>query len=152
MAGYTTITVKGQEIGLRFGLPAIKRISDKINLLAGMEEITLNLMSMVHILYAGYLNDCLAKDQTPELAHEDFYTLVEDAALANDLGQVKKAIEVFAGSKEVKEVEAKEGDEKKKKPLTGKTSKPSAYGKDGTLSVLPGGNTFSLSEATTKTG
>jgi hypothetical protein len=117
-----------------------------------MEEITLNLMSMVHIIYAGYLNDCMAKDQKDTLLFEDFYSLVEDAALANDLGQVKKAIEVFAGSKEVKEVEVKDGDEKKKKPLTGKKSRPSASAKGGTLSVLPGGNTFSLSGGTTKTG
>ena len=152
MAGYTTITVKGQEIGLRFGLPAIKRISDKINLLAGTEEITLNLMSMVHIIYAGYLNDCLASDKKETIPFEDFYALVEDAAIANDLTEVKRVIEVFAGSKEVKEVTIEGKEEKKNQKLTGKKLKASASGRDGTLSVLPGGNTFSLSGATTKTG
>jgi hypothetical protein len=149
MAGYTTITVKGQEIGLRFGLPAIKRIETKINLLAGAEEITLNMMSMVHILYAGYENECIANDKVPVIPFSDFYDLVETAALADDLSQVKRVIEVFAGSKDVKEVE---GGEKKNMKSTGKKSKDSASGKTGTLAALHGENTSSSSGHMIKTG
>jgi len=126
MAGYTTITIGGQQVGLRFGLPAIKRISDKINLLSGTEEITLNLMSIVHILYAGYVNDCLANDKDPNIEFKVFYDLVEEAAMNDNLGEIKRIIEVFANSKEVKDKEEPKEEKKSKSLSTGTKLKRSA--------------------------
>ena len=126
MAGYTTITIGGQQVGLRFGLPAIKRISDKINLLSGTEEITLNLMSMVHILYAGYVNDCLANDKDPNIEFKVFYDFVEEAAMNDNLGEIKRIIEVFANSKEVKDKNDPKEEKKSKSLSTGTKLKRSA--------------------------
>lgn len=126
MAGYTQITIAGQPIGLLFGLPAIKQISDKINLLSGMEEITLNIMSMVHILYAGYVNNCLANNQEPIIDFKVFYDKVEQGALNNGLAEIEKAIKVFAGSKEVKQVEEEGKKKLSKNKLIGTKLKRSA--------------------------
>jgi hypothetical protein len=126
MAGYTTIEIVGQQVGLRFGLPAIKRISDKINLLSGTEEITLNLMSMVHILYAGYVNDCLANDKDPNIEFKVFYDFVEESAMNDKLGEIKRVIEVFANSKEVKDREDTKEEKKSKSLSTGTKLKRSA--------------------------
>lgn len=120
------IEIAGKLVGLRFGLPAIMRIfengADENDLFVKSGEK--NIFSQIgisKILYAGYWNDCKAKDKIPELKPEDFYDLVEEQFLEGKLrSDVIEAMNVFGESTAVKKAvtkvqEAVEQVEKKNK-------------------------------------
>lgn len=120
MNGLAKITVDGHQVVLKFGLPAIKRIMEKMLVYKladkhGNKEIY-NALGLSHILYAGYLNGCLMRDELPAIPFEAFYTLLEDAPGDKDKEtEVVAAIAAFEASKMVKQsiVQLKEGVEKK---------------------------------------
>lgn len=107
------IEIAGKQVGLRFGLPAIMRIfengADENDLFVKSGEK--NIFSQIgisKILYAGYWNDCKAKDKIPELTPEDFYDLVEEQFLEGKLrSDVIEALKVFGESTTLKTASAK---------------------------------------------
>lgn len=85
---YTTITIEGQEIGLKFGMFSAKYLQTKLNngfCFIG-DEITE--IGIAHVLYAGYLNNCAIKDIKPELTFEGVVNFIE--------GSIKDADKVTA--------------------------------------------------------
>lgn len=135
--GYTTIDIKGQTVGLTFGLPAIKRIMEKTveyslavehkNENGEVVSSTYTEAGMTHILFAGYLNNCYADDQKPVLKFRDFTELLEDAVINPENGeQIRDAIKVFEESKAVKKFLHAPETEVKKKNGIGMKSKVSA--------------------------
>jgi len=123
MNGVAVVTVKGESVRLKFGLPAVKRIFEK------MTEITegnvYTYVGMAHILYAGYLNDRLLHEDPPVLVFEDFYDYIEDYAIDLVHGEeIKMALQAFEYSRIVKSSaerfrKALEGEEEKKSQLIG---------------------------------
>ena len=113
MEGYTTINIKGREVGLLFGLYAIQRIFEKLGgLSTELTESRKNLQVYKHILYSGYLCDREAMDEPVELTPRDFQVWIEGLAKNGDLSEVTRAILVYNKSTEVKVKEVAE-DEKK---------------------------------------
>lgn len=120
MNGLAKISVGGQEVVLKFGLPAIRRIMEKmlVNKLSDMdgEKEIYNDLGLSHILYAGYLNGCMMRDELPVIPFEEFYTLLEDSADDKEKqDQVITAIASFEQSKVVKQSIEKLKDEVEKK-------------------------------------
>ncbi len=119
MAGYTTITVKGQEIGLRFGLRAIKRISLKLKEIIAdktLDEGDQAILILRDRVYSGYLCDCMYRDVQPTIPVEDFTEYVENAALAKNTEELITVYKVYEES--VAALPKVEGaDEEKKNPI-----------------------------------
>lgn len=124
MNGVAKLTVGGQDVVLKFGLPAIRRIMEKMlqYQLTDIDEETkgetYNDLGLSHVLYAGYLNGCMMRDVPTDIPFEAFYTLLEDCA--EDKGkaaEVTAAIACFEESKIVKQSLEKLKDEVEKKSL-----------------------------------
>lgn len=107
------LKIKNKEVGILFGMPAIQRITQKIQLTEFTDNISLGISQIRDILYAGYLNYCLAEDLRPELTARDFYDYIEENATNEvEFAQVNEAIKVFNHSKYIKPSE--NGEDKKK--------------------------------------
>ena len=125
---YTAITIQGKEVGLKFGMPSFRIISEKMEKLMGYDDENLNETGIAVVLYAGYVNNCMLKDISPELTLEHFSDYTESAIINGDAKQIQGAIDVWVNSQFMqKAVEnAKEVNEPKKKSTGTKSSrKPS---------------------------
>lgn len=128
--GLCTIIITNQEVKLLFGMPAIRRIGDKMAKVDFIDQNTLSYTEtgIAHILYAGYLNGCAANDETPVFPFNAFYSFVENAILDGQLEQVAAAVRCFEESKVVEAFSKKaaEATDTKKKTSPGMKSKVSA--------------------------
>lgn len=129
--GLCTIIIAGQEVKLLFGMPAIRRIGEKMAKVDFIDPNTLSYTEtgISHILYAGYLNGCAANDETPVLPFNAFYSLVETAILDGQIEQVAAAVKCFEESKVVEAFSKKAAEastDSKKKTSPGTKSKVSA--------------------------
>ncbi len=122
MNGVAAISINGQTVRLKFGLPAVRRIFQKMEELP--EDFTTGNhysdIGLSHILFSGYQNACLMEDARPALAYKDFYELVEDArfdAVLQD--SIVAAIRIFEESRFVKRMSEPTEEEEKKSPLIG---------------------------------
>jgi hypothetical protein len=85
MSNYTNFAIKGKTVGIRFGLPAVRRIgeaADKYPL--SDSNGYYNAGGVAVIIYSGYLNACIVKELTPELSLEDFYNEIEESYFTQD--------------------------------------------------------------------
>lgn len=114
------LQVNGKSLGLKFGLPALRRIQSKLGLTEFSDEISLTLKMCLDILYSGYLNYCLAKGVDPEISSEEIYDYLE-TNLNNELefSKINECIVAFNESKYVKPSSNGEATEEQKKTLTG---------------------------------
>lgn len=124
MNGVATITVQGKPVRLKFGLPAVKRIFEKMADGDFIKDNIYTYTGMAHILYAGYLNSCLLKEATPAMTFEDFYTLIEDYAFdKTNEEEITAALRSFEQSRFIKSATGKTEEEieeeEKKSQLTG---------------------------------
>lgn len=121
MEGYTTINIKGQQVGLLFGLYAVERIFEKLGgMQVDMSEGRKSANIFKHILYSGYLCDCEAMDSKPVLTARDFLIWIEDCAKNGDMTPVTDAVAIYNKTTEVKEKKpAAEVETEKKNQLTG---------------------------------
>lgn len=114
MNGIAKITVAGQEVGLKFGMPAVRRFFEKAKGLDLMLDGRYTDLGLAHLMYAGYLNYCIMKDQPPHIAFDAFYDLLENPG-EKTREEVYEAVRAFEESKFIKPlVDAKEEEEKKK--------------------------------------
>lgn len=97
MTNFIDIIIAGQQIGLRFGIPAIRRISEMEEKYPLLDYETVqkdgqpvkqpqgyNQLGIAHIFYAAYLNQALVKEETPVHKLEFFYDFVEQAFFARE--------------------------------------------------------------------
>ncbi len=120
MEGYTTIKIKGQEVGLLFGLYAVQLIFEKLGRIeVNITESHKSATIFKHILYCGYLCDCDAMDMAPVFTPRDFLIFIEECAKAGDMSPVTDAVEVYNKSTAIKEVKADAVETEKKNQLIG---------------------------------
>lgn len=120
MNGLAKITIDGREVVLKFGLPAVRRIMEKMlqyPLMQKSEENEIyNDLGLSHILYAGYINGCMMRDEIAELPFELFYTFIEDGADDKAIEtHIVAAIKAFEDSKVLKNATDKLKEEVEKK-------------------------------------
>ncbi len=120
MHGFTEIEISDKKIGIKFGLPAIRQIAEKMakyNLITGDSY---NELGIAHIIYAGYCNNCMVKDEVPSIPFSHFYDFVEQAILDKELKEkIVPVVRIFEESRFLKQaLENKNGhasDEEKKR-------------------------------------
>lgn len=100
-SGVCSITVQGEEIGLRFGMPANRMIIEKM---AQDEDMLvsnkIDEKGIAWLIYAGYVNECLAKDLKPIKKPGDFFVFVEEC-LVKEGGEemLTNVADIYAQSK-----------------------------------------------------
>lgn len=127
MNGIATITLNGQAVRLKFGLPAVRRIMEKMVQYKLADDGIYSDLGLSHVLYAGYMNDCIMRDDAPAIAFEVFYDHVEN--LRDDEAakiQVQEAVKAFEASRFVKAAAELVKPDEKKSSLNGTTSKHSS--------------------------
>jgi len=117
MNGLAQITIDGQPVVLKFGLPALRRILDKMKTVDMITGNQYNELGITHILYAGYCNACEMKDIPVVLPFERFYDYVDDFDTEGVKEEIAFAIRAFEASKYVSG-----GGEKKKATETASPS------------------------------
>lgn len=115
---YTSITIDGQKIGLKFGMASFRYLTDKLVEGISFDNNELNEIGIAHILYGGFMNNCLVKGELPDLSLEYFVDTIEKNLINDEfLNQIKEVIKVWTESDFIKQAvdmsEAKEQPKKK---------------------------------------
>jgi len=74
---YTTITINGETIGLKFGMASFRYLENKFVEGKSFTNEQINEIGIANILYSGYYNNCLVKDQEPKYSFEYFIDWIE---------------------------------------------------------------------------
>lgn len=111
---YTTLTIDGKKIGIKFGMASFRYLSDKLSAGVGFENNDLNEIGIAHILYSGYYNNCLIKEVVPEYKLEFFVDIIESNLKNEDfVKQIQEIIELWTENEFIKQTQ-KEVEPKKK--------------------------------------
>lgn len=114
---YTTITINGEKIGLKFGMASFRYLSDKFANNKAIENNELNEIAIAQIIYSGYYNNCLVKEIEPALTFEDFVDFIElNIKNTEVIESIRAVIEVWSKNDFLKQPET----ETKKKNSRGK--------------------------------
>lgn len=117
---YTTITINGKTIGLKFGMASFRYLQGKFVNGKTFTENELNEIGIAHILYSGYYNNCLIKEIDLELSFEDFVDWIENNIANNKiLEDIKSAMDIWAKNDFVKKQSEQKEDTSKKKSKRG---------------------------------
>jgi hypothetical protein len=122
---YCSILINDIKIGLKFGMASFRYLSEgKLVEGKSINKGEINEIGIAHIIYSGYFNNCLIKDQEPEYSFEWFVDNIEmNLNNASFMEGVKNALEVWSKNEFIsKATEATEEPKKK----AGKKLKPSA--------------------------
>ena len=123
---YTTITINDQKVGLKFGMPSFRYLSEKFKDGISYNDREINEFGISQIIYAGYYNNCLVKEILPEITFEQIVDFVESNFKNQDfMNDMQEVVRVWGESEFVKNSTAqnKEVDEistAKKKTSRGK--------------------------------
>jgi|ERR1700748_807948 len=104
MNGLAVITINEEQVTLKFGLPALRHVLDagtRYNIM--IDENHFNNLGLSHVLYGGYINDCMRKDVIAKREFSEFYDYVED--LPNEkIAELQSAIVAFGESRSVQDL------------------------------------------------
>jgi hypothetical protein len=131
MNGIAAITIQGEVVLLKFGLPAIRHYMEKSMTASLTAGDVYSDLGLAVILHAGYKNACLIEEIPEKFAFKDFYELVEEDYTLEGEGKDKvvAAIKAFNDSRVVKKVSERlkeANEEEQKKRSNGMTSSPSS--------------------------
>ena len=118
MAGYTTIVIGGQQVGLRFGIAALSIAvkKDAIKIVDGVLE-TPNTISTARYMQAAYIDNCYVKEIPADIPFEAFVEWAEEQVMVGG-EELLRVTQVITDSNFVKPKEkTKEELEKEKKDL-----------------------------------
>lgn len=122
MNGIANITIGGNPVRLKFGLPAVRRIFEKMSDIKLMEGDAYTEEGICLIVHSGYLNGCIQRDEVPAVPFEVFYDYVEDfRADRTNEQEVRAALKSFEDSRFIKKVTTRtDGEDEKKSPSIGR--------------------------------
>jgi hypothetical protein len=122
---YCSIVINETKIGLKFGMASFRYLSEgKLVEGKSINKGEINEIGIAHIIYSGYFNNCLIKDQEPEYDFGWFVDAIElNLNNADFMEQIKKALEVWSSNEFISKATATTEEPKKK---AGKKLKPSA--------------------------
>ena len=116
---YTTITINEDTIGLKFGMASFRYLQEKFQNNKELNSSILNEITISHIIYSGYYNNCVVKEAEPKYKFADIVDWVEVTLLANkEDNEIAKAIKCWSESDFIKPKEQQ--DDAKKKNSRGK--------------------------------
>jgi hypothetical protein len=76
---YTSIIINGQKVGIKFGMASFRYLSDKFVDGKAYHNNELTEIGISYIVYSGYYNNCIVKEEEPTLSFSDFVDWVEVA-------------------------------------------------------------------------
>jgi hypothetical protein len=118
---YTTITINGETIGLKFGMASFRYLQGKLVNGKTFTDNELNEIGIAHILYSGYYNNCLIKEIDTKLAFEDFVDWIEqNISNNNTLEDVKRAMDIWSSNDFIRNQTTETNTTTKKKSKRGK--------------------------------
>lgn len=116
---YTTITINDQKVGLKFGMASFRYLQSKFNDGRTFTNDDLNEISISHLIYSGYYNNCLVKDVEPKITFEELVDYVEANLMnPNFVEEIKRIVEIWSQNEFIKK--AQEVTEETKKKTRGK--------------------------------
>lgn len=128
--GYTTLSINGKKVGLKFGLEALYMIHAKMEKMNKIPKVggMFDLMTLSYYAYAGYYCNCIIKDAEEEYSYENFLDYFEekrdDEKFAEEVIEMMDIFNKSIATFTVKNIDKVEADEKKNlKKSTGKKSK-----------------------------
>jgi hypothetical protein len=103
--GYATITINGEKVGLKFGIPAIRKYNEGLTPdMYSENDSQLNEYGTAHLFYCGYLNNCWRKQEKhPSLSFDVFLDYM-DGIITNPETKAEclEAVKVFTESHVIK--------------------------------------------------
>lgn len=95
MTGKINITIKNQQVGLYFGMPANRMFFSRLVESYGdaVDELVLNETDVAFLSWCGYHNRCLIDDITPVITKGNFTEWVDEMSLTEE---GRKALECVA--------------------------------------------------------
>lgn len=92
MTNSTEISIEGKVIGLWFGMPAVRKISEASNLYPVMDaDGSYNEFGIAHILLGGYLNERMIREIPPTLELSFFVDYCEKTWISRDVDDLGAA-------------------------------------------------------------
>jgi 5-formaminoimidazole-4-carboxamide-1-beta-D-ribofuranosyl 5'-monophosphate synthetase len=94
-SNYIAIDMNGQKVALKFGFEALRMVREKESKVPfyteypsldnpGQTITVYSELAYAHIMYAGYINNQLMKNEGAVIPFESFCTLIEDLLLTPD--------------------------------------------------------------------
>lgn len=116
---YTTITINNETIGLKFGMASFRYLQDKFSQDKSFDISILSEITISHIIYSGYFNNCIVKEVDPKYTFADIVDWVEQILLQNkEDNEIAKVVKVWSESDFIRNGQIAE--EPKKKISRGK--------------------------------
>jgi hypothetical protein len=105
-SGLTTVTIKGEDIKIRFGIPAVRMFLEKLGDDSSiMKNDVINEQGIAYLLYSGYVNNCMVDDEPPIKKFGFFLEYVEDGFVDDEINKkLKEVAECYANSKYKKSI------------------------------------------------
>lgn len=124
MSVVAEIEFNGEKIGVKYSVPALKMIFQKLDKLSFLSADVYDEVSLAQIIYAGHVQYCIPKEIIPKFSFEQVYeTIINNTGNADEM---RKAVVAFTeGCKSL--YEQLKPDEKKSQ-LTGKKLKKQPMG------------------------
>jgi len=116
---YTTLTINNEKIGLKFGMASFRYLSEgKFVEGKSFQNNIITEIGIAHIIYSGYMNNCLVKEIDEQYSFEFFVDFVE-SNIKNEkvMDEIKNIINIWANSDFIK---SKSDESTKKKSTRGK--------------------------------
>lgn len=116
---YTTVTINGEKLGLKFGMASFRYLQEKLNNKVIMQNDELNELGIAYLIYSGYYNNCLVKEVEPTYNLEYFVDWVENGMNDEDVvEQIKNILIIWGNNQFIKNAQPKEEKEEAKKKST----------------------------------
>lgn len=118
---YTSITIKDNKLGLKFGMASFRYLQGKFIDGVAFEGDSINEIGTAHILYSGYYNNCLIKEEVPLYTFEEFVDFIEENITNEEvLEQIKDVIKVWSECDIIQKSKTNAAPQAKKKSTRGK--------------------------------
>ena len=76
---YTSIIINGQKVGIKFGMASFRYLSDKFSEGKAYHNNELTEIGIAYIVYSGYYNNCIVREEEPALSFSDIVDWVESS-------------------------------------------------------------------------
>lgn len=116
---YTSIVINGQKVGIKFGMASFRYLSEKFVDGKAYHNNELTEIGISYIVYSGYYNNCIVKEEEPTLSFSDFVDWVEVSLLDSEKSkEVMEVISLWGSNDFIRKKEEKENTEEPKKKIS----------------------------------
>jgi hypothetical protein len=114
---YTSIIINGQKVGIKFGMASFRYLSEKFVDGKAYHNNELTEIGISYIVYSGYYNNCIVKEEEPNLSFSDFVDWVETSLTDSEKSkEVMDVISLWASNDFVKKKEVEKEEENTEEP------------------------------------